>query len=113
MVYSSIHGHQKGPHSLFSRNRGRELLGRVALLLLTDNVAQAWPPVCAAEGQDRAAVAARELPLIKKPLELIGNSINVPGAFWKGRMSAAEKEDSTSASCATTLHGDAGFATAC
>ena len=24
------------------------------------------------------------MPLIKKPLELIGNSINVPGAFWKG-----------------------------
>ena len=33
-----------------------------------------------------------QLPLIKKPLELIGEYINVPGAFWQGRMSAAEKE---------------------
>ena len=33
-----------------------------------------------------------QLPLIKKPLELIGEYINVPGAFWQGRMSTVEKE---------------------
>ena len=33
-----------------------------------------------------------QLPLIKKPLEIIGEYVNVPGAFWEGRMSAAEKE---------------------
>ena len=37
-----------------------------------------------------AATAAHHV--IKKPLELIGDGINVPGAFWEGRMSAAEKE---------------------
>ena len=33
-----------------------------------------------------------QLPLIKKPLEIIGEHVNVPGAFWQGRMSTAEKE---------------------
>ena len=33
-----------------------------------------------------------QLPLIKKPLEIIGMYINVPGAYWQGRMSATEKE---------------------
>ena len=33
-----------------------------------------------------------QLPLIKKPLELIGDPVNVPGTFWEGRMSAMEKE---------------------
>ena len=27
------------------------------------------------------------LPLIKKPLELIGEYINVPGAYWQGTRS--------------------------
>ena len=33
-----------------------------------------------------------QMPLIKKLLELIGMEIKVPGAFWEGRMSAAEKQ---------------------
>ena len=34
-----------------------------------------------------------QLPLLKKPLELVGTQIKqVPGSYWKGRMSAAEKE---------------------
>ena len=52
------------------------------------------------KGKKRAApaVAARQvqlerLPLLKKPLEQIGKYINVPGKYWEGRMSAAEKEE--------------------
>ena len=27
-----------------------------------------------------------QLSLIKKPLELVGTNVKVPGAFWEGRM---------------------------
>ena len=47
-------------------------------------------PTAAAKG--KAPIQQQLLPLIKKPLELIGDHVNVPGAFWEGRMSAAEKE---------------------
>ena len=33
------------------------------------------------------------LPLIKKPIELIGKTIKVPGSFWEGRMTADEKKE--------------------
>ena len=49
-------------------------------------------PAAPPKGKTAQQSQLEQLPLIKKPLELIGNSINVPGAFWKGRMSAVEKE---------------------
>ena len=33
-----------------------------------------------------------QLPLLKKPLELIGTNLKVPGAFWEGRMTDEEKK---------------------
>jgi len=32
------------------------------------------------------------LPLIKKPIELIGKTIKVPGSFWEGRMTNHVRE---------------------
>jgi hypothetical protein len=32
-----------------------------------------------------------KLPLLKKPLELIGTQIKVPGSFWEGRQNTSEK----------------------
>ena len=32
-----------------------------------------------------------KLPLLKKPLELIGTQIKVPGSFWDGRQNTSEK----------------------
>ena len=49
-------------------------------------------PTAAAKGKAPMQQQLEQLPLIKKPLELIGDHVNVPGAFWEGRMSAAEKE---------------------
>ena len=45
------------------------------------------PPAKAAKQQQ-----LEQLPLLKKPLELVGTQIKVPGSYWQGRMSAAEKE---------------------
>ena len=33
-----------------------------------------------------------QLPVLKKPLEQIGKQLGVPGKYWKGRMTADEKE---------------------
>jgi len=33
-----------------------------------------------------------QLPLLKKPLEVVGTPINFPGSFWEGRMTAEEKK---------------------
>ena len=49
-------------------------------------------PSAAPKGKAPIQQQLEQLPLIKKPLELIGDHVNVPGAFWEGRMSAAEKE---------------------
>ena len=49
-------------------------------------------PTASAKGKALMQQQLEQLPLIKKPLELIGEYINVPGTFWQGRMSAAEKE---------------------
>jgi hypothetical protein len=49
-------------------------------------------PAAPPKGKTALQSQIEQLPLIKKPLELVGDSINVPGAYWKGRMSAAEKE---------------------
>ena len=32
------------------------------------------------------------MPLLKKPLELVGSTVNVPGKFWEGTMTRAEQE---------------------
>ena len=56
----------------------------------------------APKGKGRAAAAPpkrkgamqsqlNQLPLLKKPSELIGTQIKVPGAYWDGRMSDEEK----------------------
>ena len=37
-------------------------------------------------------LSVEKLPLLKKPLDHLGKQLNVPGDFWKGRMSAEEKE---------------------
>ena len=49
-------------------------------------------PTAAAKDKAPLQQQLEQLPLIKKPLELIGVEIAIPGAFWKGRMSAAEKQ---------------------
>ena len=49
-------------------------------------------PTAAAKGKAPMQQQLEQLPLIKKPLELIGTEIKVPGAFWEGRMSAAEMQ---------------------
>ena len=33
-----------------------------------------------------------QLPLLKKPLEVVGEKVNFPGLFWEGRMTAEEKD---------------------
>ena len=33
-----------------------------------------------------------QLPLLKKPLEVVGEKVNFPGSFWEGRMTAEEKD---------------------
>ena len=38
------------------------------------------------------AITAHALPLPKKPMELIGKQIRVPGSYWEGNMSAEEKK---------------------
>jgi len=47
-------------------------------------------------GSKRKQPAAQQqklamLPLVKKPLSLIGTQIKVPGAFWEGMMTAEER----------------------
>ena len=37
-------------------------------------------------------ITTHALPLPKKPMELVGKQIGVPGAWWEGRMSAEEKK---------------------
>ena len=32
-------------------------------------------------------------PLIKKPMELIGKQVKVPGSYWAGRQTAEEKAE--------------------
>ena len=49
-------------------------------------------PAAPAKGKAPMQQQLEQLPLIKKPLEIIGVEIKVPGAFWEGRMSAAEKQ---------------------
>ena len=49
-------------------------------------------PLAAAKGKAPLQQQLEQLQLIKKPLEIIGEYVNVPGTFWIGRMSAAEKE---------------------
>ena len=49
-------------------------------------------PTAAAKGKAPMQQQLEQLPLIKKPLQIIGMYINVPGAYWQGRMSATEKE---------------------
>ena len=43
-----------------------------------------------------------QLPLLKKPLEVVGTPINFPGSFWEGRMTAEEKK--TLYVCVARLH---------
>ena len=45
----------------------------------------------AAKGK-QPAITAHALPLLKRPMEIIGKQIDVPGAYWEGSMSAAEKK---------------------
>ena len=49
-------------------------------------------PSAAAKGKAPLQQQLEQMPLIKKPLELIGEYINVPGAFWQGN-GAAEVGD--------------------
>ena len=49
-------------------------------------------PTASAKGKAAVQQQLEHLPLIKKPLELIGTQVSVPGAYWLGRMSVAEKE---------------------
>ena len=49
-------------------------------------------PAAPPKGKSGQQAQLEQLPLIKRPLELVGQTINVPGAYWHGRMSAAEKE---------------------
>ena len=44
-----------------------------------------------AKGAKQVLVTDTHMPLLKKPLEHIGKQIDVPGSFWEGRMSEAEK----------------------
>ena len=44
-----------------------------------------------ATAQKQAQLQA--LPLIKKPIELIGKSIKVPGSYWEGHQTADEKKE--------------------
>lgn len=37
-------------------------------------------------------ITTHALPLPKKPMELVGKQIGVPGAWWEGTMSAEEKK---------------------
>ena len=36
-------------------------------------------------------ILGHALPLLKKPMEAIGEQINVPGSYWEGSISAEEK----------------------
>ena len=45
-----------------------------------------------AKGKAAKQTQLEQLPLLKKPIELIGTQIKVPGAYWAGRMSAEEKD---------------------
>ena len=49
-------------------------------------------PAAPPKGKSAQQAQLEQLPLIRKPLEIVGDAINVPGSFWRGRMSAAEKE---------------------
>ena len=49
-------------------------------------------PAAPPKGKTAQQTQLEQLPLLKKPLELVGQTINVPGAYWQGRMSATEKE---------------------
>ena len=52
-----------------------------------------------AKGIGAAAKTAKQshleqmLPLLKKPLEVVGEAIKVPGAFWEGSMTEDEKKE--------------------
>ena len=45
----------------------------------------------AAKGK-QPAITAHALPLLKRTMEIIKKQIDVPGAYWEGSMSAAEKK---------------------
>ena len=47
--------------------------------------------VAAPKGPSAKQQQLEKLPLLKKPLELVGSNIKVPGAFWEGRMTDEEK----------------------
>ena len=71
-----------------SCSSARRLLSPLSLLfrsLLAMGPKRGRPPA-AAKGKAPMQQQLEQLPLIKKPLELIGEYINVPGAFWQGRM---------------------------
>ena len=40
----------------------------------------------------QSPITKHVLPLLRKPMETIGKQIDVPGAFWEGRMSEEEKK---------------------
>ena len=81
-------------YHVFMNTRGtnKSLLSRTGCLIAA----------MAPKGKGRAAAAPpkrkgamqsqlNQLPLLKKPSELIGTQIKVPGAYWDGRMSDEEK----------------------
>ena len=47
---------------------------------------------CVAGHGTKAQAQLQVLPLIKKPIELIGKTIKVPGSYWEGTMTADEKK---------------------
>ena len=47
--------------------------------------------VAASLGTAQKQAQLQALPLIKKPIELIGKTIKVPGSYWEGRMTADDK----------------------
>ena len=49
------------------------------------------PPRKKASAQQQR-LAVEQFPLIKKPLDHLGKQLDVPGSFWKGRMTAEERD---------------------
>ena len=41
---------------------------------------------------NHAPLGIEQFILLKKPLEHLGKQVEVPGSFWSGRMSAAERD---------------------
>ena len=91
MSNSSTHEYQRATsHPTATRPCSRRQLGS----LLSSMAPKRGRPTGSAKSKAPMQQQLEQLPLIKKPLELIGEYINVPGAFWQGqgRMSTVEKK---------------------